>query len=211
MTSVNELFPKSRKLAYDAKQQLSQVQNGLKHASELFLSLDELNRQLDIMDTLVNRQTPAQREIWRQKILELREESQAIRRQGQYYDRMVNANVREQKEREELLTRRKRRSGEVGADAERGMEDLVETTDSLENSKSMVGELLNIGQAQLQSLKDQRRRMRGIKMTVLTIGNKIGLSNATLKAIEKRDVTDMYLVFGGMFVTLSVFYFVWFR
>lgn len=41
---VSQLFPKSRKLAYDSRQQLSQVQNGLICPSELFLSLDELSR-----------------------------------------------------------------------------------------------------------------------------------------------------------------------
>lgn len=39
-----QLFPKSRKLAYDSRQSLSQVQNGIKCPSELFLSLDELSR-----------------------------------------------------------------------------------------------------------------------------------------------------------------------
>ena len=68
MTSIVELFPKSRKLAYDTKQQLSQVQNGLLCPSELFISLDELNRQLDLLENLLNKELPAQREIWNRKI-----------------------------------------------------------------------------------------------------------------------------------------------
>ena len=47
-----QLFPKSRKLAYDSRQQLSQVQNGLVHPSELFLSLDELSRYCGAMKSL---------------------------------------------------------------------------------------------------------------------------------------------------------------
>ena len=106
-STTKQLFPKCRKLAYDSRQQLSQVQNGSMHASDLFFSLDELGRQLSLMEQLVQRETPAQREVWRRKILELREDAQSIRRQAQYYDRMVNTNLRQQREREDLMRRRR--------------------------------------------------------------------------------------------------------
>ena len=177
----------------------------------MYLSLDELSRQLDIMDQLVQRETPAQREAWRRKILELREEASSLQRQGQYYHRMVSANVRVQKEREELLTRRRRRKGAGSTDAESGMQDLADESESLANSQNMVGELLMSGQAQLNSLYDQRKRMKGVKRTVLNIGNKLGLSNATMKMIEKRDEQDLYLVLGGMVLTSFIIYVVYFR
>jgi Golgi SNAP receptor complex protein 2 len=205
------LFPKSRKLAYDARQQLSQVQNNLISASDLYASLDELQRQLDLLEQLLSRETPAQREIWRRKILELRDDSSSLRRQGEYYSRMVNSNLRVQREREELLTRRRRRR-EVGmGDADSEMQDYAEESQSLASSQNMVGELLMSGQAQLSSLVDQRRRMRGVKRMVLNIGNTIGLSQNTIKMIEKRDENDMYLVFFGMVITCIVIYVVWFR
>ena len=58
MTSIVELFPKSRKLAYDVRQRLSQVQNKIISPSELQISLDELNRQLDMLESLVHRDLP---------------------------------------------------------------------------------------------------------------------------------------------------------
>ena len=39
----------------------------------------------------------------------------------------------------------------------------------------------------------------------------MGLSNATMRIIERRDVTDAYLVFAGMVVTLIVIYICWFK
>eukprot|EP00978_Attheya_sp_CCMP212_P028556 scaffold98964_cov35-Attheya_sp.AAC.1 len=69
------LFPKNRKLAYDARQQLAQVQNGLLPPSELFMLLEEISRSLDIMENLLSRETPSQREVWRRKILELRDDA----------------------------------------------------------------------------------------------------------------------------------------
>lgn len=175
------------------------------------MSLDELQRQLDLLEQFLAKETPAQREIWRRKILELREDASSIRRQGEYFSRMANSNIRIQKEREELLTRRRRRR-EVGmGDAESAMQDLAEESTSLTSSQNMVGELLMSGQAQLNALIDQKRRMRGVKRMVLNIGNTLGLSSKTMRMIEKRDETDMYIVFGGMFVTCIVIYIVWFR
>ena len=211
MTSVVELFPKSRKLAYDLRQQLSQVQNNIISSSVLNISVEELKRQLDILEQLLHRETPAQREMWRRKILELREEAISIQRQSDYYNRMVNNNVRIQKEREELLTRRRRRKNEGLGEQESTMQNLTHESQSLQNSTNMVGELLVSGQAQLNSLVDQKNRMRSVKRTVLIMGNKLGLSNKTMEKIKKIDETDFYLVIGGMVVTMIVLYVVWLR
>mmetsp|Transcript_14869 Transcript_14869/g.21276 ORF Transcript_14869/g.21276 Transcript_14869/m.21276 type:complete len:212 (+) Transcript_14869:129-764(+) len=211
MTSVVELFPKNRKLAYDARQQLSQVQNGVLHPSELYLSLDEIGRQLDIMESLVSHEAPAQREVWRRKILELREDAASLRRQGEYYHRMVSANARQMKNREEILTRRRTARRNTNGDAESALNDLTDESQSVSNSQMMVGELLMSGQAQLNSLVKQRQSMRGIKRMVLNIGTKIGLSTSTMRMIERRDITDAYLVFGGICTTLVVMYFCWLR
>lgn len=194
-------------MAYDSRQQLSQVQNGVLYPSELFLSLDELERQLDMMEQLVLRETPAQRQVWKRKILELREDAQAIRRQGEHYDRMVNANVRQQRERDELLTRRRSRA----AGAEGDMQNLAEEAQSLDQSQMMVGDLISSGEASLTGLVEQRQRMRGVKKVVFDIGNKLGITNSTMRVIERRDITDAYLVFAGMIVTCIVIYFCWFH
>ena len=170
------------------------------------------NRQLDLMENLAQRETPAQREMWKRKILELREDAQSIRRQGEHYDRMASAGVRQRRERDELLARRRNNrtiGGGGGADADE-MQQLTEEADSIANSYGMMNELLATGANSLSSLVGQRSRMRWVNKKMLDIGNKIGLSNSTMRMIERRDATDAYLVFGGMVVTLLVIYFLYF-
>ena len=208
MTSIVELFPKSRKLAYDTKQQLAQVQNGLLCPSELFISLDELNRQLDLLENLLNKELPAQREIWNRKILELREDASSTRRQGQLYDRAVSTGIRQRRERDELMARRRKNRTNNGDMAE--MQQMVEEGDSLLSSQNMMNDLLASGQASLSNLVGQRQRMRWVTRKMYDIGNKVGLSNSTMRMIERRDATDAYLVFGGMIVTLLFIYFLYF-
>lgn len=209
MTSIVELFPKCRKLAYDSRQQLSQVQNGILYASELFLSLDELNRQLDIMDKLVLRETPAQREVWRRKIQELREDASAIRRNGEHYDRIANSSVRHQRERDELLTRRRQRKGYSNAE-EQDLANLADEAQSWQQSQYMVSDLIGQGESQLAGLINQRRQLGGVTRFLGQISDSLGLSNSTMKIIERRDVTDAYFVLGGCVITCIVIYFVWF-
>mmetsp|Transcript_29545 Transcript_29545/g.39310 ORF Transcript_29545/g.39310 Transcript_29545/m.39310 type:complete len:206 (+) Transcript_29545:240-857(+) len=175
------------------------------HASELFLSLDELNNQLSIMESLIHKETPAKREMWRRKILELREDASSIRRQGEYYNRMVTAGARQKQEREELMRRRRVRKG-GGDDYENAMNDLADESQSIEQSHQMVGEIIASGQASLTGLVGQRQRLRGAKRVLLDIGNKLGLSNSTMRTTEQRDITDTYLVFGRMIVMLNSFF-----
>jgi Golgi SNAP receptor complex protein 2 len=172
-------------------------------------------RQLDMMENFALRETPAQREMWKRKILELREDAQSIRRQGEHYDRMVSSGVRQRRERDELLARRRNNrtigggGGGAGADADE-MQQLTEEADSLASSHGMMNELLATGANSLSSLVGQRSRMRWVNKKMLDIGNKIGLSNSTMRMIERRDATDAYFVFGGMVVTLLVIYFLYF-
>uniref|UniRef100_A0A7S2XN21 Golgi SNAP receptor complex member 2 n=1 Tax=Attheya septentrionalis TaxID=420275 RepID=A0A7S2XN21_9STRA len=207
MASIVELFPKNRKLAYDARQQLAQVQNGLLPPSELFMLLEEISRSLDIMENLLSRETPSQREVWRRKILELRDDANSVRRQAEHYDRMVGANVRQQRERDALLSRRRRTRRATGEEGE--INDLADEYQSMESSQIMMGDLLASGQASLTGLIEQRQRMKGVKRVMLDIGSKIGLSNSTMRIIERRDVTDAYFVFGGMVVCLLLMYFLY--
>eukprot|EP00536_Pseudo-nitzschia_multiseries_P004802 jgi/Psemu1/285361/fgenesh1_pg.83_\ len=205
MTSIVELFPKCRKLAYDSRQQLAQVQNGTLHASELFLSLDELSKQLELMNKLVMRERPAQRE-------ELRVEADGVRRSGEHYDRIVNTNVRQQRERDELLTRRRQRRNQFSSangNGERDMNNLADEAKSWNQSQYMVNDLIANGEASLNTLVEQRQRMTGVSRFLGQIDDRMGISNSTMKIIERRDITDAYFVLGGCVFTCIVIYFTW--
>jgi Golgi SNAP receptor complex protein 2 len=160
------------------------------------------------MEQLVLRETPAQREVWKRKIVELRDDATSIRRQGEHFDRIVNTNVRHQKERDELLTKRRQRK--VGSSQEeRDLTNLSDEAQSWQQSSYMVDGLLANGEAQLNSLVEQRQRLRGVTKFLGQIGDRLGISNSTMRIIERRDITDAYFVFGGMVVTMIVIYFVW--
>jgi len=197
-------------LAYDSRQQLAQIQNGLLSPSELFLSLDELTMQLDIMESLVPKELPAQRDVWKRKILELREDAKQLRWQGEDQDRRMHANLRHQREREELLTRRRKPKTFGNNTDEHDMSNLADEGQSLQQSQYMVSELINSGQASLHGLIHQRQGLGRVTNILADMGNRLGLTQSTMRIIERRDITDAYLVFAGMVVTCLVLYVVWF-
>ena len=156
----------------------------------------------------IKRETPAQREVWKRKILELRQDASSIRRQGEHYDRLVNTNVRHQKERDELLTRRRQRIHNSAE--ERDMANLADEAKSWQQSQYMVNDLIANGEASLNSLVNQRQALGGVGRLLAGIDDSLGISNTTMKVIERRDVTDAYFVLGGCVITCIVIYFVWF-
>ena len=215
MTSIGELFPKCRKLAYDARQQVAllQQQSALPasaaphrvQVSELYLVLEELNRQLDSMEQLLLRETPAQRQVWKHKIAALRQEGADLQQQGQAAAASSHYKSSYQQNRDDLLRRRKRPQQNND-----DMRNLATESQSLEQSQSAVMSLISQGQASLDGLVGQRQRLRGVRGLLVDIDSSLGLSQATMRIIERRDITDAYLVAAGMVVTLLVIYFVWY-
>mmetsp|Transcript_18248 Transcript_18248/g.25710 ORF Transcript_18248/g.25710 Transcript_18248/m.25710 type:complete len:166 (-) Transcript_18248:99-596(-) len=163
------------------------------------------------MDQLALRETPAQREVWKRKILELQEDARSVRRRAEHFDRMVNSNLRQQRERDELLSRRRRTGSQQKTAEEWDLNNLADESKSLAQSRNMVGDLIDSGQASLTSLVEQRGRLRGVKGILMNVSDKLGLTNSTMRIIERRDVTDAYLVFVGMVVTCIVIYFCYFH
>lgn len=255
MTSIVELFPKCRKLAYDARQQLAltqqqQQQQPQQHqqrvgggggsggggVSELYMVLEELHRQLDCMDELVLRETPAQRTVWKRKIAEVRSEAVALSQQGGRHGTAAAGSVRGlnpngssgsgsnyygnhalnnnnsnsdgtsyRAEREELMLRRRTRLAGEG-----DLQALAGESQSLASSHTMVLDIIAQGEQSHQVLRQQRHRLRGVTRVVADIGSSLGLSQATMRIIERRDITDAYFVAAGMIVTLLVLYLTWF-
>lgn len=65
MTSIVELFPKARRLFFDLQTFVQYVEKGHASPDDAAMNLEELGRQLDVLESLVGQERPAQREDWR--------------------------------------------------------------------------------------------------------------------------------------------------
>jgi golgi SNAP receptor complex member 2 len=202
MTSIVELFPKCRKLCYDARQQLSLQENGSANNSNLSLVLEELHRQLDCMDVLVLKETPDGRIMWKRKITELRQDMADMEKRQKV--------TSYQNQRAELLLRGRRGGNNRGEDNRTEMEQLAREGQHWQSSAGMVDDIIQTADASYASLRDQRQRLRGASRVVADMADALGLTQTTMKIIARRDITDAYLIAAGMVVTLIVLYVTWF-
>lgn len=211
MTSIVELFPKCRKLCYDARQQLSLQENNnksgggnVKSSSNLSLILEELSRQLDCMDQLVLRETPDSRAIWKSKIAALRQDAASIE------TKLKNTSYQSQRHELLLMRRHRRHPDHHSTENQSELHNLAQESQHWQNSTNVVNDLIQSADASYASLREQRQRLRGVSRIVADMGAALGLTQTTMKIIERRDITDAYLIFAGMIVTLIVLYVTWF-
>ena len=78
---------------------------------------------------------------------------------------------------------------------------MVDEAQSLHQSTLMVDDLITNGSGSLTALVEQRQMMRGVRNVVMRMRNVMGLTNSTMRIIERRDITDAYLVLAGIIVT----------
>jgi golgi SNAP receptor complex member 2 len=178
-------------------------------SSELLAKLQQLDDQLQILSdpNVLLREPYDQRDVWTRKVKELQQDAASIRAQAEQYDRIVSVNQRHERDRNELLRRRRNAKG---GDNQNDMTNLVQEGESWQQSNQMVNQLLYTGEEQLNHLVKQKQQLRGVNKFIGMIDNSLGISQSTMRIIERRDITDAYFVFGGMIITMIVFYVVWF-
>src|SRR5690349_14474813 len=106
----------------------------------------------------------------------------------------------EDTEREQLLTRRFQANGETTIDLDYSLQHHTQ----MNNAHRGVDDMLSTGGNILSSLKNQRELLKGARNKMVSIGNTLGLSDHTMRLIERRLKEDKWVMLGGMFVTLVI-------
>ncbi|KAJ9591450.1 hypothetical protein L9F63_002056 [Diploptera punctata] len=76
--------------------------------------------------------------------------------------------------------------------------------DSLKSANQGVDDMLQSGAGILESLKDQRMTLKGAHRRLYDIANTLGLSNTTMRLIERRAYQDRFILIGGIVFTCLV-------
>lgn len=106
----------------------------------------------------------------------------------------------EDTEREQLLTRRFQANGETTIDLDYSLQHHTQ----MNSAHRGVDDMLSTGSNILSSLKNQRELLKGARNKMVSIGNTLGLSDHTMRLIERRIGEDKWVMIGGMFVTLVI-------
>lgn len=84
------------------------------------------------------------------------------------------------------------------------MDYAIQQQGSLNNAHKGVDEMLHTGAGTLESLKLQRDTLKGAHRRIVDMANTLGLSNHTMRLIERRVLEDKYILMAGMLITILV-------
>ncbi|XP_060526046.1 probable Golgi SNAP receptor complex member 2 [Cylas formicarius] len=104
-------------------------------------------------------------------------------------------------EREQLLNRRFGPEQDLIAI---NMDHSIQHQTSLQSSNRGVDEMLFTGTNTLESLRSQRMTLKGAQRRIMDMANTLGLSNHTMRLIEKRVSEDKVVFVLGVVITLTV-------
>lgn len=104
-------------------------------------------------------------------------------------------------ERELLLSRRFAPNPDVTAI---NIDHGIQHQSSLQNAHKGVDEMLHTGFNALDSLRSQRITLKGAHRRIIDMANTLGLSNHTMRLIEKRASEDKVILILGVLITLVV-------
>jgi len=209
---INEMFPEEKRRLESIEAQLLELErcsgnHPTLQVSDVGLGLQEMSSRLDELDRLAQREHDrVRKEDFRRRVQHLRTAYAHIRSS---YEGLLR---RREQDHHHLQQRQSLFAGARGQEIADNFDVELAESSSLSRSSRMVGEYMQTGQETLMELMSQRERLKGVQRHVFDMLNYLGVSNSLLKTVERREVLDRIIVFGGMLlVSLLVLAVWWFR
>ncbi|KAG6750797.1 hypothetical protein POTOM_045312 [Populus tomentosa] len=213
--TLSEIYQSAKKLlmrAQDGIERLERLENstssgGLDSPELSFVVKKDISQVLSLcadMDRLWRSvQAKPQRDLWRRKVELVAEEAGSLKESLDRYFARNQRRMKEAQERAELLGRANGDSAHVL----RIFDEEAQAMQSVHNSKRMLADSISTGAAILSKYSEQRERLKRAQRKALDVLNTVGLSNAVLRLIERRNRFDRWIKYFGMLITLVILYF----
>lgn len=91
-------------------------------------------------------------------------------------------------------------------EAAAGMSEAAEESKSLKHSNTAMDHVLQVGQAVLVNLSEQREGLKRATNRMEDMAGSLGLSSSILRAVRRRQFGDAMIVYGGMFLVCLLLY-----
>lgn len=191
---LDELLPEDKRRLHELEMSLSELErnNPNVHYSDVAIAIKEMTTRLEYLDAMCMKESKARRTDMRRRVQHLKSTFVHIRSSFDKYEkRHLQNNPELQKQ---ILF-----GSAVARDPELFDLEMAEN-DSLGRSSSMINDYINSGRETLSELTSQRERLKSVQTKVYDILNLLGVSNSIMRAVERRDFYDKWIVFGGMIV-----------
>ncbi|XP_031637493.1 probable Golgi SNAP receptor complex member 2 [Contarinia nasturtii] len=203
---MESLYFETNRLIQDTQGYFEQLNNARTDTSEVESNISRniamVNANCDRLDVLVFKVPAVRRPNEKMRVDQLRYDIRHLQAGLQSWQQKKERRELERSEREQLLSRRFTANSETSIDIDYSLQH----HNSMMNAHQGVDDMLNTGHNALENLRTQREKLKGAHKRILDIGNTLGLSNTTMRLIEKRLSEDKYVLYIGMAVTLLVIF-----
>uniref|UniRef100_A0A0A1WEI5 Probable Golgi SNAP receptor complex member 2 n=1 Tax=Zeugodacus cucurbitae TaxID=28588 RepID=A0A0A1WEI5_ZEUCU len=219
---IQEIEQSFQKLAQISGLDTPDVEN------EIQMKITAVNSNCDRLDVLLYKVPASQRPSAKMRIDQLKYDTRHLQSSLQIYREKRQRRLIERSEREQLLSHRFAANNtgvtETCLDMDYSLQHHTQLNSAhqgvtetcldmdyslqhhtqLNSAHQGVDEMIASGGDILSSLINQRETLKGAHRRIHAIGSTLGLSNHTMKLIERRFVEDKYVMLGGMCITLLI-------
>lgn len=169
-----------------------------------WLNLLHFNSNCDRLDVLLFKVPPSQRQSSKLRIDQLKYDLRHLQTSLQHARDRRQRRLQEISEREQLLNHRFAANSTAPSETCLQLDYELQHHTQMGNAHRGVDDMIASGSGILESLISQRMTLGGAHKRIQAIGSTLGLSNHTMKLIERRLVEDRRIFLGGMLVTLLI-------
>ncbi|KAH8246300.1 hypothetical protein KR038_012002 [Drosophila bunnanda] len=196
--AVKEIERDFQRLSQLSSQESLDVENGIQ------LKITQANSNCDRLDVLLFKVPPSQRQSSKLRVDQLKYDLRHLQTALQTARERRQRRMQELSEREQLLNHRFTANSSEPEDTRLNLDYELQHHSQLGNAHRGVDDMIASGSGILESLISQRMTLGGAHKRIQAIGSTLGLSNHTMKLIERRLVEDRRIFIGGMVVTLLI-------
>ncbi|XP_058824043.1 probable Golgi SNAP receptor complex member 2 [Topomyia yanbarensis] len=168
--------------------------------ADIQTKLTAVNANCDRLDVLLYKVPVAQRPSAKMRVDQLKYDMRHLQAALKLYQEKRARRELEFAERESLLNKRFTANSDTSIDIDYSLQH----NNAMHNAHQGVDEMIWTGSSILDGLRNQRETLKGARRRIMDIGSTLGLSNQTMKMIERRLVEDKHVMLGGMIVTLLI-------
>ncbi|KAI8040727.1 probable Golgi SNAP receptor complex member 2 [Drosophila gunungcola] len=196
--AVKEIERDFQRLSQLSPQESLDVENGIQ------LKITQANSNCDRLDVLLFKVPPSQRQSSKLRVDQLKYDLRHLQTSLQTARDRRQRRMQEISEREQLLNHRFTANSAQPEETRLQLDYELQHHSQLGNAHRGVDDMIASGSGILESLISQRMTLGGAHKRIQAIGSTLGLSNHTMKLIERRLVEDRRIFVGGVVVTLLI-------
>ena len=209
--ALQQIQARAAKLVLSIQSDLEQLESGQDTSTgiqgRISASLGSLERSIKDMQDLISREMDAERrQDGKQRVQKLKDDHQNLR-VGLDRWRQREQQQQQQRDRDALLATPTSAMRDAPATIMTMEDHVVRQDTSIQRSIHQVDEYLRMGQESLGRLREQGMSLKTAQRRMLDVANTLGLSQTTIRWIERRTTEDKYVFWGGVALTLTVMYF----